>query len=124
MSSMSRIASKCAYIGQCARDRYLEEGFCIFHLPKLTKDELELLPVADRQKKGGLDAVFQQSFSDLLKDLASSADGKVWDFRGFQFPLAKMSREVFPKDVRFEDAVFNQEADFSRAELKGEVDFK
>lgn len=83
---------------------------------------MERLPLERMREAQVFEVRFRDKFSELLTELQNTNDDKAWDFRGFEFPRLDLPRKVFPRGVRFENAVFHQEADFSWAVFKGEVD--
>jgi uncharacterized protein YjbI with pentapeptide repeats len=84
---------------------------------------MDALPLERKREAIAYEGVFSQRFADLLQELENANDDKAWDFRGFEFPRLDLPRKVFPRGVRFENAVFHQETDFSWAVFEGEVDF-
>lgn len=122
ITSMAAILERCTYLGSCTRPPEFA-GLCAFHVPKFTRAEMERLPLERMRAAQVFEERFRVKFSELLTELQNTDEDKAWDFRGFQFPRVDLPRGVFPRAVRFENAVFHQEADFSRAVFEGEVDF-
>jgi len=110
-----------------------QEGYCIFHLPKLSGEEKKKLISGSKEERKNLEIeeTFRKAFFTKLREWDKTEQVKEFDFNGFQFPdidlsRAKLLNELghadFKKPVHFSEVKF-QSVTFSQANIQKRADF-
>lgn len=119
----------------CRFEVYKDTGFCIFHLPKLTAEQMEKLSQEEKEEYKKTEKKFKKDFFELLEKWENEPDVDILDFTGFQFGYIDFNKHIFTKkaifceaifvnEVYFREATFKEEADFSMATFENRADFK
>jgi uncharacterized protein YjbI with pentapeptide repeats len=106
----------------------VRDGYCIFHVGKLSNTEKSALTSAKREEEERLDADFRQALIELIDKTergisphgASTTSSGIHDFRGFNFPSFEF-KAAFTRGVNFTDAKFHGEVVFRGVTFKEKV---
>jgi len=117
---MSQSGSGCKYEG-CPHPLYGKEEYCIFHLPKLTNEQIKELTPEKALEYYNFEEEFREKFFALLNKINSDPEEKEFNFTGFQFVDINLRNENlkekisgwdgFQKPVNFWEAIL-QDIDF------------
>ena len=120
---MSHSGSGCKYEG-CPHPLYHEKKYCIFHLTKLSDEQIKKLTPEKALEYCNFEEEFREEFFALLIKINSDSKKKEFDFIGFNFVDIDLSNETleekitgwqgFKKPVNFYKSTF-QEVEFCNA---------
>jgi len=117
---MNKKQTGCKYKG-CPHPVYTD-GWCIFHLPKLTDNEKRELSTEEKVGYNKLEEKFREEFFTFIKKIEGELKVEVFNFKGFHFVEIDLSNDnILKKLGEFE---FNKRVDFYGAKFIGKVNFQ
>jgi Pentapeptide repeats (9 copies) len=100
-----------------------KDGYCIFHLPKLTDNEIEKLSPEEKKEYKKTEEKFTRVFFELLEKWEHRSEVHELNFRSFQFTEISFSKRKFNKNADFSGARFIRNADFHEARFTRNANF-
>lgn len=107
---------KCAYPVE-------NDGFCIFHWPKPTRDEKDKMESEELAEASRIEERFRQAFFALLDRTETDASITRHDFTQFSFPEIDFSKRRFSKEAIFKGSTFADQPTFTNVVFDEKVDF-
>lgn len=101
-----------------------EDGYCIFHLPKLTAKAKRLKSPYDMTEYRQIEEAFEDEMFMLLGDVECNKECSSYNFTGFQFARYRFHDKVFSKPVVFNSVNFYENVDFVNLKFENEVRFE
>jgi uncharacterized protein YjbI with pentapeptide repeats len=99
------------------------DGLCIFHLPKPTEEQKQVMTHEARMAAEAIEEEFRQAFSKLLEEEEKNPEAKVCEYLYFQFPAICLSERDFKKPLNLSGATFSGEVNFCRANFSEWTNF-